>query len=312
MSDVQTWSQTAASNNSASPDGFPEGMAPSGVNDSAREVMAAIAKYRADTDGVNTTTGSSNAYVLAASRTMTAYAQGDLFTFKANFTNTGAATLNVDTLGAKAIQSHTAALVGGEIVSDGVYTVVYDGTQFQLINPKVVSLSAGLGGSLVLLNRTPASGASAVSWNSTHITSTYEKYLITVNDASFSTTADWWFQFSTDNGSTWIGSTSNVYARYGAAVSGNGSNVSIAASTGDSKVVLGAGFTTAYEINANFSFDVASNSTLLGSYGFYASAVSQGMLTCYGSVGSTANAIRFLASTGNISGNYALYGIKKA
>lgn len=48
MADVSTWSTTAGSNNSSSPDGFPENMAPSGVNDSAREVMAAIATWYAD------------------------------------------------------------------------------------------------------------------------------------------------------------------------------------------------------------------------------------------------------------------------
>jgi len=42
MSSISTWSKTAASNSSASPDGFPEGMPPSGVNDSAREVMASV------------------------------------------------------------------------------------------------------------------------------------------------------------------------------------------------------------------------------------------------------------------------------
>lgn len=45
MSDVLTWSTTAINNNAASPDGFPEGMAPSGVNDSAREVMAAVRRW---------------------------------------------------------------------------------------------------------------------------------------------------------------------------------------------------------------------------------------------------------------------------
>jgi len=134
VSDVQTWSTTAASNNSASPNGFPENMPPSGVNDSAREVMAAVAKYRADTDGVNTSTGSANAYVLAASRTMTAYAQGDRFCFKANFANTGAATLNVDSLGAKDIKRlDGSALVAGDIAADAIVDVVYDGTNFQLL-----------------------------------------------------------------------------------------------------------------------------------------------------------------------------------
>lgn len=143
MSDVQTWSTTAGSNNSASPNGFPENMAPSGVNDSAREVMAAIAKYRADTDGVNSSTGSANAYVLAASRTITAYAQGDRFCFKANFTNTGAATLNVDAVGAQSIKRiDGTALQAGDILSGAVVDVVYDGTNFQLLSATQQSMPA--------------------------------------------------------------------------------------------------------------------------------------------------------------------------
>jgi len=133
MSDIQTWSNTAASNNATPPNGFPEGMAPSTVNDAARELMAAVSRYRSDTDGVNTSAGT-NAITLAASRTMTAYAQGDLYTFKAGGTNTGATTLNVDSLGAKDVQFNGNACTGGEIVSGLMYTVVYDGTQFQLLN----------------------------------------------------------------------------------------------------------------------------------------------------------------------------------
>ena len=41
MSEMSQWTPGAAGNSSASPDGFPEGMAPSGVNDSAREIMGA-------------------------------------------------------------------------------------------------------------------------------------------------------------------------------------------------------------------------------------------------------------------------------
>jgi hypothetical protein len=133
MSDVNTWNVAAASNNAAAPNGFPEGMPPSGVNDAAREVMAAVARYREDTDGVNTSSGT-DTITLASSRTMTAYAQGDLYTFKAGGTNTGATTLNVDGLGAKDVQFNGAACTGGEIITDLMYTVVYDGTQFQLMN----------------------------------------------------------------------------------------------------------------------------------------------------------------------------------
>lgn len=42
MAKVSTWSTTAASNNSTPPDGWPEGQAPSTVNDCAREMMAQI------------------------------------------------------------------------------------------------------------------------------------------------------------------------------------------------------------------------------------------------------------------------------
>lgn len=42
MTDLYTWSATAASNNAASPDGYPESMLPSGLNDSGRETMRAV------------------------------------------------------------------------------------------------------------------------------------------------------------------------------------------------------------------------------------------------------------------------------
>ncbi len=48
MSDIKSWSETAANNNSAAPNGFPEGMAPSGVNDAAREVMGAVRRWTDD------------------------------------------------------------------------------------------------------------------------------------------------------------------------------------------------------------------------------------------------------------------------
>lgn len=53
MSNISTWTTSAASNNSVSPDGFPENMAPSGVNDSAREVMAAVRRWYVDAEWIN-------------------------------------------------------------------------------------------------------------------------------------------------------------------------------------------------------------------------------------------------------------------
>lgn len=79
------------------------------------------------------TTGSSNAYILTPSPAITAYAAGQSFYINASFGNTGAATINVNGLGAKAITKNgTTALASGDIASGSIYEIVYDGTQFQL------------------------------------------------------------------------------------------------------------------------------------------------------------------------------------
>lgn len=67
-----------------------------------------------------------------------AYIAGQRFTFKAAATNTGSATLNVNSLGAKTIKKKDvaggtiAALSAGDIISGGIYTVFYDGTDMLL------------------------------------------------------------------------------------------------------------------------------------------------------------------------------------
>jgi hypothetical protein len=87
MSDVSTWSITAASNNSAAPDGAPEGMAPASLNDCMREFMAAVARYYRE--GINQNSQSSN-YTLVltdANKQIfhpTGAGAGDTFTIPAN------------------------------------------------------------------------------------------------------------------------------------------------------------------------------------------------------------------------------------
>lgn len=53
MTGIELYSTSAASNNSAVPNGFPEGMAPSGVNDAARQVMASIRTWYEASEWVN-------------------------------------------------------------------------------------------------------------------------------------------------------------------------------------------------------------------------------------------------------------------
>jgi hypothetical protein len=64
--------------------------------------------------------------------TLTAYVAGQRFSFVAAGTNTTSMTLNIDSLGAKAItRAGSTALVAGDITSGELVTVVYDGTRFQ-------------------------------------------------------------------------------------------------------------------------------------------------------------------------------------
>lgn len=83
--------------------------------------------------GVITTTGSSNAYVLTLTPAITAYTSGISVKIKANHSCTGASTININGLGTKAITKNGAtALSSGDIASGGVYELTYDGTQFQI------------------------------------------------------------------------------------------------------------------------------------------------------------------------------------
>ncbi len=64
-----------------------------------------------------------------------AYQYGRVYAFKVPHTNPGAATLNVNSLGSKNITKNgTVALAAGDLVVNQLVLVMYDGTQFQLLN----------------------------------------------------------------------------------------------------------------------------------------------------------------------------------
>lgn len=124
---AQTWSTSAASNNSA--DGsvnWAEGMAPSAVNNSARAEMASAAMFIKDNSGILLTTGTTAAYTLTSKQVSTAVVDG--YTIAATFhaTNDASATLNVDGVGAKQIQLIPGTnLSGGEILAGSCHRLHY-------------------------------------------------------------------------------------------------------------------------------------------------------------------------------------------
>jgi len=63
------------------------------------------------------------------------YTKGIAITFKANFTNTGAASINVNGLGAKMLKKQVSNdLSAGDILNGQIVTVVYDSSNFQLVS----------------------------------------------------------------------------------------------------------------------------------------------------------------------------------
>jgi hypothetical protein len=85
--------------------------------------------------------GTANALTVSLNPPITAYAAGQEFRFISGAAaNTGAVTLNVNSLGALAINKFdgTVALSAGDIPANTMLVVAYDGTRFRLISPAQV------------------------------------------------------------------------------------------------------------------------------------------------------------------------------
>ena len=84
--------------------------------------------------GTNTITGT-------CTPVLTAYTSGQQFVFVPAATSTGAVTINIDTLGAKDIFFEGVALTTGMLVLSVPAFIVYDGTQFNLVNHGNIDLA---------------------------------------------------------------------------------------------------------------------------------------------------------------------------
>lgn len=128
MASTLDYSTTAGSNTSVGGVSTAEGMQAGLVNNAMRAMMADSRKWQLDWSGV-TTAGAANAFTLTSNQGIAAYVDGMRFSFRADRANTGDATLNVDTRGAKNLRRMTSsgavALAANEIATNGIYDVVY-------------------------------------------------------------------------------------------------------------------------------------------------------------------------------------------
>jgi len=148
MSSIYDWSLDSAANaNADTMINWAEGQPPGSVNDSARAMMQRIAEYLADRRGTLAASGSANALELTLNSPIPSYQDGIMMRFRAQFTNSGAATININNLGGRSVfimAGAGAILLGaGAIQAGGVYDCVY-----------VQGLDNNSGGWL-LLNPTP-------------------------------------------------------------------------------------------------------------------------------------------------------------
>ena len=119
-----------------------------------------------------TDTGTANAYVIALSPAITAYAAGQAITFKAGAASTTASTLNVNGLGTKALKKkNDQDIAAGDIEASQIITAVYDGTSFQVTSQLGSEASAGGSNTQVQYNNSGALGGDAdFTFDGTNVT----------------------------------------------------------------------------------------------------------------------------------------------
>ena len=130
-------------------------------NASVRTMYGSAGQVQDNTFQYLTSVAGTNVITATAPVGMTAYATGQRFTFIAAGANTGATTLNLNSIGAKAITKNgTTPLIASDIALGQAIEVVYDGTQFQLINvSSLTGVSSFSAGSTGLTPSTATTGA---------------------------------------------------------------------------------------------------------------------------------------------------------
>ncbi|WP_375617395.1 MULTISPECIES: phage tail protein, partial [unclassified Bartonella] len=154
MSTIYDWSLRAADNTRCDAlIDWSEGQRPSSVNNSARVMMQRVREYLSDTSGViestfTVDTEQQTTLIRLESQTaFLAYRNGIALCFKAKGKNVGVTTIALNALAAQPVYKATElgirALSGGEFQKGCIYSLIYNGTGWQVLNPTPVSLPQG-------------------------------------------------------------------------------------------------------------------------------------------------------------------------
>lgn len=159
MAEIQDWFVTANDNDTGSPpDWAPEGFDPTNIDNVEREHQAVLRRWYGD-QAVTTTSynAGDDLITVTTNRTVDDYFVGLRFTFRCPTNASSTTTLRVGSLDAKDILYPDGSNAAGDLVEDGFYDVVYDGTQFQLLSNGAVPNTTPLVRSLLNTTQTLAS-----------------------------------------------------------------------------------------------------------------------------------------------------------
>ena len=132
------FSQTDANNNTGTMPSWLGSAAPSTIDDAGRAIQGAITREWNWRGFTLTAGGTADAKTLTYSVAPAAYCTGQIYSFIANTTNTGSATINVNSLGAKTIKKDVGgvmtALASGDMASGRYVMLTYNGTDMIWVN----------------------------------------------------------------------------------------------------------------------------------------------------------------------------------
>jgi len=134
-----------------------------------------------------------------------AYQTGQRFTFKAANTNTGSATININSLGAKTLKKKDVGsgslvtLDAGDIIQNAIYTVFYDGTDM------ILDVSTGSSPIKIVGSSSGAGPISTIDFLNVLSSNKIYKAIVSREGDGTTTTNNLQFSLSTDGGSNWLG-----------------------------------------------------------------------------------------------------------
>ncbi|CAB4192613.1 hypothetical protein UFOVP1244_46 [uncultured Caudovirales phage] len=139
------WRDVDASNVQPAPDGAPEQMFPSGVNNTMRAMMGATKRFWQRINGTTTATINGNDYTVPYSVPAPSLVSGEIFTFRAPSANTGPANLNVGIGGSRPIVKQsttgTVPLDSSDIVTGAYIMAAWDSVSSQFVAVNIPAVS---------------------------------------------------------------------------------------------------------------------------------------------------------------------------